>query len=101
MEKEYVFNNNKYIVEKDDNKIFDYEVVKDLFTDYFDIFDYVFGDISYNKLRLKGFCEKTNRRYNKTNNIKELDNYINNYCAYNSKWFLLKKIKPNKNIEKK
>ena len=30
---------------------------------------------------------------NKTNNIKELDSYIANYCAYNCKWFLLKKIK--------
>ncbi len=93
MNKEYEFGNNKYIVEKDDNNAFDYSVVKELFTDYFDVFDYVLGDIAYNKLRLKGFCKKTNKRYNKTNNIDTLDDYIKNYCAYNSKWFLLKKIK--------
>ena len=93
MQKEYEFNNNTYILEKDEDKVFDYELVKSLFTDYFDPFDYVFGDISYNKLRLKGFCENTNKRYNKTNNIDTLDSYITDYCAYNSKWFLLKKKK--------
>ena len=93
MNNEFEFNGNKYQLEKDDNDIFDYSIVKELFTDYFDPFDYVFGDVSYNKLRLKGFCTKKNRRYNKTNNIDDLNNYINNYCAFNSKWFLLKNIK--------
>lgn len=101
VKKEYEFNNNKYILEKDDDKAFDYEIVKELFTDYFDVFDYVFGDISYNKLRLKGFCEKTNKRYNKTNSISDLDKYIADYCAFNSKWFLLKKIKPERNPKDK
>ncbi len=93
MKKEYEFNNNKYILEKDENNAFDYDVVKELFTDYFNDYDYVFGDISYNKLRLKGFCKKTNKKYNKTNNIDDLDKYIVNYCAYNCKHFLLKKQK--------
>lgn len=93
MKNEYEFNGKKYILDKDENNSFDYEVVKELLTDYFDDFDYVFGDIAYNKIRLKGFCEKTNKRFNKTNNIGDLNNYINNYCAYNSKWFLLKKVK--------
>ncbi len=69
MNKEYEFNGNKYVIEKDEFKVFDYSTVKELFTDYFDVFDYVFGDIAYNKLRLKGFCKKTNKRYNKTNKI--------------------------------
>ena len=29
----------------------------------------------------------------KVNDIKTLDDYIENYCAYGAKWFLLKKIK--------
>ena len=93
MKKEYEFNGNKYILEKDEHNAFDYDVVKELFTDYFNDYDYVFGDISYNKLRLKGFCKKTNKKYNKTNNIDDLDKYIVNYCAYNCKHFLLKKQK--------
>ena len=93
MEKTYEFEGQKYIVDKDQNNIFDYEVVKELFTDYFKDYDYVLGDISYNKLRLKGFCDKNNKKLTKINDIKGLDDYIKNYCAYNCKWFFLKKVK--------
>lgn len=55
---EYEINGNKYIIDKDENNVFDYNEVKELMTDYFIDYDYVFGDITYNKLRLKGFCEK-------------------------------------------
>ena len=93
MLKEYEFNNKKYIIEKDDNKIFDYETMKDLITSYFDDYDYIFADVAYNKLRLKGFCDKNNKLYKKNNDITTLDDYIKNYCAYNCKWRLLKKQK--------
>ena len=69
--------------------VFDLEEVKSYMTEYFDKFDYVFGDYAYEKLRLKGFKDKGN----KVNDIKYLDDYIKNYCAYGAKYFLLKKIK--------
>ena len=90
---EYEINGNKYIVDKDENNVFDYNEVRELMTDYFNDYDYVFGDITYNKLRLKGFCDKDNKKCNKINNVSLLDDYLKNYCAYNCKWFLLKKIK--------
>ena len=62
-------------------------------TDYFNDYDYVMGDFAYNKLRLKGFCDKKNKKCNKTNIIDTIDSYIKDYCAYKCKWFLLKKIK--------
>lgn len=91
--KEYIFNENKYKIEKSNGDIFDYELVKELVTEYFDIYDYIFVDQAYSKLRLKGFCDKENKNYRKNNDIKNLDDYIKNYCAYKCKWFLLKKIK--------
>lgn len=93
MKKEYEFNNQKYIVENDEHDIFNYEDVKELVTDYFSAYDYIFGDITYNKIRLKGFCDKKNKKANKTNKIEDLPDYLKNYCAYKCKWFLLKKIK--------
>ena len=93
MLKEYEFNNKKYIIEKDENNIFDYETMKDLITSYFDDYDYIFADVAYNKLRLKGFCDKNNKLYKKNNDITTLDDYIKNYCAYNCKWLLLKQQK--------
>lgn len=93
MQKEYEFNGEKYLLEKDDNKIFDYEEVKELLTTHFKDYDYVFADLAYNKLRLKGFCDIGNKLAKKTNDIKTLEDYLKNYCAYNCKWFLLKKLK--------
>lgn len=91
--KEYEFNGHKYELFKDENNLFEYEKVKELFTSYFDNFDYILGDESYNRLRLKGFCDEKNKLCKKINNIKNVDDYINNYCAYNCRYFLLKKIK--------
>ena len=71
----------------------DYDVTKDLFTEYFLEFDYVFGDYSYGKLRLKGFYDSDNKKVRKINDIKILDKYIVEYCAPGSKTFLLKKCK--------
>lgn len=91
MKKEYVFNDIKYILDRDDENCFDFELVKESLTDYFNDYDYVFGDYAYNKLRLKGFCNKKNKLYKKINDIETLEEYISNYCAYGCKWFLLKK----------
>ena len=65
-------------------------------TEYFYDFDYILGDYAYNKLRLKGFCEKNNSRFNKINDIKTKDNYLKELCAFNCNYFLIKKEKRSK-----
>ncbi len=62
-------------------------------TDYFDQYDYIFGDYSYGKMRLKGFNDKTNKKFNEINDIAGLKSYIQNFCSYGANYFLLKKIK--------
>lgn len=89
----YEFNNIKYSLEHDDGKIFDYDLVKELVTDYFISYDYILFDMAYNKLRLKGFCDKNNKKYKEINDFSKLNDYIKNYCAEGCKWFYLKKIK--------
>jgi uncharacterized protein YutD len=81
--------NFKLIIDKD---AFDQTEVESKLTDYFDPYDYVVGDWSYGKLRLKGFCKKTNELLNKTNDYNNLDNYIKNNCAYGCKYFVLERI---------
>jgi len=90
--KKYVFNNNNYELIKDYKDGFDKEAIESLITDYFDSYDYVVGDWSYGKLRLKGFCDKGNKINNKINNINTLDKYIKENCAYDCRYFVLKKI---------
>lgn len=86
-------NGISYSLEKNYKDGFALEEVISLCTDYFAEFDYVFGDYSYSKLRLKGFYESNNKKAKDINDIKGLDNYIKNYCSYDCKYFLLHKEK--------
>ncbi|MBE6140889.1 MAG: DUF1027 domain-containing protein [Firmicutes bacterium] len=88
---EIILNNYKYIVEKDDFNSFEKSLVEERITDYFEPYDYIFGDFSYGRVRFKGFYESNNKNCTKINDIKYLNEYINNYCSFGCKWFLLKK----------
>jgi len=83
----------KYVLEKNFKDAFVLGEMQARFTDYFTDFDYILGDYSYDKLRLKGFYESANIKAKKMNDIKGLDDYISNYCAFGAKYFLLKKVK--------
>lgn len=89
-------NDKDYEVIEDSRGALDVEVLKEKLTEYFDEFDYVVGDWAYGKLRLKGFNDKTNKNYNKINAYENVKNYIEEYCAYGCKYFIIKKI----NVEK-
>ncbi len=82
----------------------EYEILKDtgdliktldlneIVTDYFDNFDFIVGDFAYGKVRLKGFYNKENKNCKEHNNIDNVDDYIQNKCAYGCKYFILKKL---------
>lgn len=86
-----------------DNMDVEYELIKDndafnidefniYYTNYFIKFDYIVGDISYSKLRLKGFYNNDNKNVKKHNNIDNLEDYLKNNCSYMCKYFVLKKL---------
>lgn len=91
--KEVKVRNFKYEIIKNIDSCLNIEELDEKVTDYFDSFDYIFGDYSYDKLRLKGFNDKNAKNFSKVNDIKGLDSYIKEYCSYGAKYFLLKKIK--------
>ncbi len=82
----------KYQIEKNYKNGFDYEATKELWTDYFDDYDYILGDWSYGKLRLKGYCDKKNKKFKKINDYNLIEEYIKKNCAYDCSYFILKKI---------
>mgnify|MGYP002856177809 CR=1 FL=1 len=84
---------NKYELIRNDRDCFNIEEVKEKITDYFTDYDYIFGDYAYEKVRLKGYYDSNNKKAKDINDIKNLDNYIENYCSYGARTFLLKKIK--------
>ena len=82
---------NNYEIVKKNKDCIDEEELKSLFTEYFEIFDYVLGDYSYGRLRLKGFYESKNKLTKKINDIKYLDDYLKDFCACQCPYFLIKK----------
>ena len=91
MDKIVEINNKKYKIIKAHRDGYEQEAVEGLLTDYFEEYDYVFGDWAYSKLRLKGFNKSDNKKVNQINDIANLDDYIKNNCAYDCKYFLLEK----------
>jgi uncharacterized protein YutD len=84
--------NHEYELIKNYKDGFDREDFISKYTDYFYDYDYIVGDIAYGKLRLKGFYDEKNKKANKINNYKNLDKYLNLYCAPDCKYFILKQI---------
>ncbi|MBR5370371.1 MAG: YutD family protein [Bacilli bacterium] len=91
--KKVVINGVTYEVIRNDQECLDTSILEEKITDYFDPYDYIFGDYAYEKVRLKGFYESSNKSANKINDIKNLDDYIKDYCSYGCKLFLLKKVR--------
>ena len=86
-------NNVEYEIIKDEGDCINREELAEKITDYFDNYDYIFGDYAYEKVRLKGYYDSKNKKATSINNIETLDDYLKNYCSYGAKHFLLKKIK--------
>ena len=91
--KEIKLDEKKYLILENKNECLNLEELQEKYTDYFYDFDYILGDYAYNKLRLKGFCQKNNPRFNQINDINTKDNYLKELCAYNCNYFLIKKYK--------
>lgn len=91
--KQYEIGKNKYEIIKDYKNGFEYEPIKEIYTDYFDVYDYILGDWSYGKLRLKGFCDKENKQFKPINNIDTAEKYIKENGAYECRYFIIKKCK--------
>lgn len=93
MEVKIIVEDNEYELIKNYRDAFDKDEFISKCTDYFYDYDYVVGDIAYSKLRLKGFYDSKNKKAKKLNDFKYLDDYLNNYCANDCKYFVVKKIK--------
>ncbi|MBQ7136902.1 MAG: YutD family protein [Bacilli bacterium] len=88
-----ILNNKEYELIKEYKDAFNLDEVLNLATEYFEGFDYILGDYAYNKLRLKGFYDDSNKKATDINKYSYIDEYINKYCAYECRYFVLKKKK--------
>lgn len=93
MSKKIMLGANEYELIKNYKDAFDLSLIEEKYTDYFDSFDYIFCDFSYDKIRVKGFYDHDNKLATEINDINKVENYIENYCSYGCRYFLLKKLK--------
>lgn len=91
--KKIVINNIEYEIIRNDKDCINKKELEEKITDYFDEYDYIMGDFAYDKVRLKGYYNSDNKKAKKINDIKYLDDYIENYCSYGARIFLLKNLK--------
>lgn len=91
--KKILINDIEYEILRNDKDCIDVDDLQDKITDYFNVYDYIMGDFSYDKVRLKGYYDSNNKNAKRINDIKYLDDYIKNYCNYGSRIFLIKKKK--------
>ncbi len=89
--KKILLEEQEYELIKEYKSGFDIDELSARYTDYFKDYDYILGDWAYGKLRLKGFCEKTNPLCNDINDYSNIDTYIKDSCAYDCKYFIIKK----------
>jgi len=93
--KKIVLNNKDYELIKDYKNGFDLDELVEKFTEYFEDYDYIVGDYSYDKLRLKGFCNKKNKNFNDVNDYDKVEEYLKNYCSYECRYYILEKKEKN------
>ena len=60
--KKVVINNVEYEVIRNDQDCIDIDLLQEKITDYFDAYDYIFGDYAYEKVRLKGYYDSNNKK---------------------------------------
>ena len=91
--KKIVINDISYEIIRNDKDCIDIDELSEKITDYFEDYDYIVGDFAYDKVRLKGYYDSSNKSVKKINDIKYLDGYIKDYCSYGARIFVLKKLK--------
>ena len=97
MMKKYKINDKNYELIEDYKDGFSLADITEKMTEYFDDYDYIVGDWSYGKLRLKGFCDKKNPNHKKINAINARADYIKHNCSYDCRYFVIKKMEVNIN----
>jgi len=91
--KEIEINGLKYRVIENVKDALDIELLAEKITDYFADYDYIVGDWAYGKVRLKGFNNKAHKNFKDYNDIGQLSNYVEKYCAYGCSWFQIERIR--------
>lgn len=91
------FKDKEYKLIEDHREAFDIEKMEERFTDYLFKYDYIVGDIAYEKLRLRGFYDDQRKSVPIDMKISNLEDYLVEYCNFGCQYFVFERV--NKNEE--
>lgn len=89
-------NNEKYKIVKDYREALDLELLEERYSDFLEKYDYIVGDMSYGKLRLRGFYHDDVKKIPIDMRISYLEDYLLEYCSFGCAYFVLENSEPNK-----
>lgn len=87
---------DKYKIVKDYREALDLELLEERYSDFLEKYDYIVGDMSYGKLRLRGFYQDDVKKIPIDMRISYLEDYLLEYCSFGCAYFVLENLEPKK-----
>ncbi|WP_368645032.1 YutD family protein [Alkalibacterium putridalgicola] len=87
---------DKYKIVKNYREALDLELLEERYSDFLEKYDYIVGDMSYGKLRLRGFYQDEVKKIPIDMRISYLEDYLLEYCSFGCAYFVLENLEPNK-----
>lgn len=88
----FLFSNVEYKLIENHKDAFDLELMESRYTDYLLKYDYIVGDMSYQKLRLRGFYEDYRKGIPIDMKISNLEDYLVEYCSFGCQYFVFERV---------
>lgn len=88
--------NKNYKLVENYKDAFDLEQMENRYSDYLLKYDYIVGDIAYQKLRLRGFFEDYRKSVPIDMKISHLEDYLVEFCSFGSPYFVLERVEKRK-----
>lgn len=86
------FKQDEYKIIENYRDAFDIEMMEHRFTDYLLKYDYIVGDIAYEKLRLRGFYDEHRKGIPLDMKITFLEDYLLEYCNFGGQYFVFERV---------
>ena len=87
---------DKYKIVKNYREALDLELLEVRYSDFLEKYDYIVGDMSYGKLRLRGFYQDDVKKIPIDMRISYLEDYLLEYCSFGCAYFVLENLEPNR-----
>lgn len=77
---------------EDYREAFDEEQVVEKYSEVLNKYDYIVGDIGYEKLRLAGFYRDNKKKVDRDKKYSAIEDYLYEYCNFGCAYFVLRKV---------